>query len=71
MGIVKRQSQQHEQLQQLQVSMHATTDIKIMLNTIKGMGEITIRIKVASAEAKSSGFCVRSMLQAVAETHKV
>ena len=36
----RRQSQQHEQLQQLQVSMHATTDISIMLATLSGITKI-------------------------------
>ena len=72
--------QQHEQLQQLQLSMHATTDIKIILNIIKGRGEIAVRVKAkakaeaeaeAETKAKSSEFCVRNMLLAIAEMHKV
>ena len=70
----RRQSQQHEQLQQLQLSMHATTDIKIILNIIKSGGGIATIIRT---EAKNAEFeakakkCVRNMLLAIAERHKV
>ena len=46
----RRQSQQQEQLQQLQVSMHATTDIKIMLATLTGITKIIEKISIFTAE---------------------
>ena len=76
----RRKSQQHEQLQQLQVSMHATTDISIMLATLTGITKMIENISKFIAENVNSPkmafksswpYNDISVIEAVTETQNV